>query len=161
MDTHAPLERPDAISGIQSKQKHCLFCGQFFKSDPRVGDRQVACANSACRRRRKQAAQHDWVRRNPDYFRGRSAETRAWRLKNPGYQKAWRARRRLEIQDEMPGNSSIITMHLAITDKDLRVEIQDEIRRQKVMGYGFLVVGRPREIQDEIALQTPLEHRPP
>lgn len=152
MDTHAcSIDRPDEISGNQSHKKHCQFCGRFFKPDPRIGDRQISCKSEVCRRRRKQRSQCDWSAKNPGYFHGRYEATRAWRLNNPEYQKARRRRRRLEIQDEIPMNSSIITLHLAVTDGCLKVEIQDEIRRQKALGRGFLVAGRPREIQDEIA----------
>ncbi len=53
--------------------KKCLFCGRYFKPDPRVGQNQKACFRDCCKRARKQLAQNDWLRRNPDYFRGRSA----------------------------------------------------------------------------------------
>ena len=155
-----PHDHSDEISGSQSQQKHCQFCGRFFRPDIRVGERQIACARDECRRLRRRKAQREWVAKNPGYYCGRSAETTAWRLANPGYQAA-RRRRLVELQDEIPCNSSIITIHLAITDKTLKVELQDEIRRQKSLGHGFIVAGRGRELQDEIAQQTLSAHIPP
>ena len=151
MNTH---DQPDVILDSKSQQKKCQFCGRFFRPDSRVGKRQIACSREICRKLRKQKAQRTWLAGNPDYFKGRSLETKAWRLNNPDYQRTWRQRRRREIQDKMSCNSSIITMHLAIMDASLKVEIQDEIRRQNALGRGFVVAGRLREMQDKIDPQT-------
>lgn len=113
-----------------------------------------------CHKKRRQTAQQRWTEKNPGYFKGRSDVVREWRSRHPDYQRTWRAQRR-EIQDEIPCKSSMITIHLAIVDEDLKVEIQDKIRQQKALGVGFLVAGRAREIQDEIAPQTMMAHTPP
>jgi len=59
--------------------KRCLFCGRYFKPDPRVGQNQKVCFRDCCKRARKQLAQNDWFRRNPDYFRGRYWYVKQWR----------------------------------------------------------------------------------
>ena len=138
---------------------HCQFCGRFFRADRRVGTKQKSCSRSECRKKRKQATQQLWARNNPDYFKGRSEVVREWRAKNPDYQRLWRVRRR-EIQDAMPMKSRIISVDLAVMDKRLQTEIQDTIRRLKACGRGFLVLGRAREIQDEIASSLPMNTMP-
>ena len=79
-----PIGRPRVI-------KSCYFCGRYFRTDPRVGERQKACRREPCRKARKILAQHRWTERN---FRGRYS-----------YVKEWRARRKAAaqpmIQDEM------------------------------------------------------------
>jgi hypothetical protein len=66
------------------------------------------------------------VKANPDYFRGRSDNTRTWRKAHPGYQKAWRAKGRAlkdcfaaprrdcfaEIQDESPPPEAVKSIRL-------------------------------------------------
>ena len=75
--------------------KKCLFCGRYFKPDPRVGQNQKACFRDCCKRARKQLAQNDWLRRNPDYFRGRYWYVKQWR------QRRKELARRQMIQDEI------------------------------------------------------------
>jgi hypothetical protein len=113
-----------------------------------------------CRKKRKHSAQARWLQKNPGYFKGRSEVVREWRSRHPDGQRLWRTKRR-ELQDEIPRKSSIITIHLAVMDQGLKVELQDEIRRQRALGMGFLIAGRARELQDEMAPQTSMAHTPP
>jgi hypothetical protein len=39
----------------------------MFRPDPRVGDRQRACAEEHCRRQRRAQTQRSWRSRNPSY----------------------------------------------------------------------------------------------
>lgn len=136
------MTHPEAISP-DSQRPHCQFCGRFFCPDPRVGARQKSCGQTECRKKRKQAAQLRWTQNNPDYFKGRCDVVREWRSRHPDGQRKWRAKQR-EMQNQVPCNASIVTMRLAIMDPGLKNELQDEIRRQKAQGTGFLVAGRTR-----------------
>ena len=65
---------------IYSKKTHaCKYCGQFFKPDKRLGDRQKSCGKESCRKKRKKENQESWCKRNPAYFNGRYANTKEWR----------------------------------------------------------------------------------
>lgn len=125
-------------------QSRCLFCGCFFKPDPRQGDRQKACSKDVCRRRRKKQAQIEWVAKNSGYFNGRYHNVKAWRKEHPDHQKSWRIRRRLEIQDTITSDFPIITLHLATTVRRFS-EIQDTIRRGSALKRGLVVYGRLTE----------------
>lgn len=61
--------------------KRCLFCGQYFTPDYRVRQRQKACSNPACKKKRKKTAQDAWVKKNPGYFTGRYPYVKAWKEK--------------------------------------------------------------------------------
>ncbi len=91
-----------------------------------MGDRQKSCSQKGCKQRRKRASQKNWVKANPEYFHGRYEETRRWRVKNPGYQKAWRAKRR-EIQDEIHPASPMRIIRFVVLAKLFKAEIQDKI----------------------------------
>lgn len=121
--------------------KKCLFCGRYFKPDPRVGQNQKACFRDCCKRARKQLAQNDWLRRNPDYFRGRY-----W------YVKQWRQRRkelvqRQMIQDERPVQKAlshpIYKLIFLMPGGLKRQMIQDEILFQRLDKKTFMATGRP------------------
>ena len=119
--------------------KRCLFCGRFFVPDPRVGERQKACAREACKRERKAVAQRAWCEKNPGYFQGRYP-----------YVKQWRQQKKLSsggasqgvIQDKIPLSKPCLRLILVVP-ADKAGMIQDEIllRRQSrrtfvADGYG-------------------------
>ena len=116
--------------------KRCLFCGQFFIADPRVGDRQKACHREPCKQKRKRVAQHRWCENNPGYFQGRYP-----------YVKQWRERRKSSetsspgmIQDKIPLLKPCLRLILVIPgDKDGM--IQDEIRLRRQSRRTFVADG--------------------
>ena len=66
------------------KKKPCCICGHWFEPDPRAGARQKACGKPECQRQRHQRADRAWRARNPDYdrdhrlrLRVRAAEAKA------------------------------------------------------------------------------------
>ena len=69
----------------------CLFCGTFFRGDPRNARHQKYCSAPACRKASKTASHRTWLAKaeNLDYFRGPENVVRvqAWRAAHPGY---WR-----------------------------------------------------------------------
>ena len=134
-------------------QKRCVYCGCFYNPDPRAGNRQKTCKKEECRKKRKNEAQKKWSAANPDYFRGRYENTKEFRKKHPEYQREYRARRKIqvEIQDKIPLKNPITIIRLAVPDKWLKNEIQDEIRLVKQCGCGCYVAGIGGEIQDDIA----------
>jgi hypothetical protein len=102
----------------------------------RVGDRQKACKSLACRGKRKQEAQRQWLEKNPGYFRGRY-----------DYVKEWRRRRRTDhelpgkmIQDEIPSSKPMQTYVLLIPEVKTGM-IQDEIILRRLDNNTFAAYG--------------------
>jgi hypothetical protein len=79
--------------GIWVLGKRCLYCPRWFEPDSRQGDRQKACGKKKCLRARKEAAQVQFLKNNPDYFQGlaHGLQQKKWLAKNPGYLRAYRA----------------------------------------------------------------------
>lgn len=48
-------------------KKRCSECPKMFRPDPRVKDRQVACGEEACQRKRRAKTQASWRSRNRSY----------------------------------------------------------------------------------------------
>jgi len=101
---------------------------------------QKSCQNPTCRAKRKRESHKRWLEANPNYFKGRYSEVKAWRKKHPDYQRLWRKKVR-EIQDEILPEKPVRTMVLVIPDNILQNEIQDEIRLVRQCGCGFYVAG--------------------
>ena len=117
--------------------KRCLFCGQFFVPDPRVGDRQKACHREPCKKKRKTAAQRRWCEKNPGYFAGRYPYVRQWReqekLASGGPPSGM-------IQDKRALSKPCLRLILLIpADKD--GVIQDEIRLRRQSRRTFVADG--------------------
>jgi len=119
--------------------KRCLFCGQFFIPDPRVGDRQKACHREPCKKKRKAVAQRRWCENNPGYFQGRYPYVKQWRQQRkslPGGSGLGM------IQDKIPLSKSLLRLILLIPgDKDRMIQDKILLRRQSrstfvADGYG-------------------------
>ena len=126
--------------------KHCEFCGRFFVPDPRIGNRQRACARPECKDTRKRASKRAWLARETPggYFAGRYS-----------YVKEWRNRRRQEmgsvIQDEIPSAKPVVKLVFWVPVSRLSM-IQDEITLRRIVGSTFAATGVSRRmIQDTIA----------
>ena len=128
------------MEATRRRQKRCAYCGRYYKPDPRARQVQRSCQNPTCRAKRKRGSQRKWVEANPDYFKGRYSEVKAWREKHPDYQRLWRKKAR-EIQDKIPPEKPVRTMVLVIPDDMLQNEIQDEIRLVRQCGCGSYVAG--------------------
>lgn len=132
---------------MTEQTKCCEICGVSFEPDPRVGIRQKACFAPSCQHERKRRSHAAWVIQNPDYFKGRYPNTKAWLEAHPGYLRAWRQERRAagrpDIQDKLTCLKSIPTSELSdiqdkltscfqrnlpYEDNCLDVDIQDELR---------------------------------
>lgn len=94
--------------------KRCLFCGKYFTPDDRVKERQKACFNPECKKKRKKTAQDAWVHKNPGYFTGRYPYVKEWR------------KNKAMIQDEMPHTKQPQRLTFLIPD-DMVQMIQDKI----------------------------------
>jgi hypothetical protein len=128
------------MEAIQREQKRCVYCGRYYKPDPRTRKTQKSCPEAACRAKRKRQSQRKWTEANPDYFQGRYEKVKQWRERHPDYQRLWRKRVR-EIQDKIPPPEPVRRMVFVIPEKMLQSEIQDEIRLVRQSGCGFYVPG--------------------
>ena len=100
--------------GVFTVTKRCLFWGQFFVPDHRVKQRQKACSNPECKKKRKKASQDAWVKNNPGYFTGRYPYIKLWRQKKK------------TIQDEITPPKRLEKLILLIPGNMIRM-IQDKI----------------------------------
>ena len=133
------------------EQKHqggerCLYCGKFFR--PR--QRQKACLDPECQKKRKQAQERKWLEgfREKDgkgYGSGSYDRIRQWREANPGYQRKWRAKRRREIHNADLAAEPIkpVLLRLRIPSALRLSEIQTLTLRLTRSGRDFLVDGGP------------------
>ena len=128
-------------------QKRCVYCGRYYRPDPRARKVQKSCRDPLCRSKRKRESQKRWVEQNPGYFKGRYVNVKEWRKHHPDYQRLWRKKRR-EIQDEIARSEPTRTMLLVIPEKMLKNEIQDEIRLVRQCGCGFYVAGGKEALRD-------------
>jgi hypothetical protein len=128
------------MEATKNGPKRCVYCGRYYRPDPRARRIQKSCQDATCRAKRKRESQRRWVEANPDCFKGRYSEIKAWREKHPDYQRLWRKRVR-EIQDKIPPSEPVRKMVLVIPEKMLQNEIQEEIRLVRQCGCGVYVTG--------------------
>ena len=143
------------------EQHKCLFCGAFFRADPRNARHQNYCSEPGCRRVSKAASRRAWLAKaeNQDYFRGPEnvARVQAWRAEHPGY---WR---RPKGQRGMPPDAPLALQDLCplqaieIVD-DCKNEppaaLQDLLLYQPAVLIGFIAQFTGSTLQDDIARST-------
>lgn len=69
-------------------RKRCQNCNKLFTPRPQC-KRQAFCHEVECRKESKRVSQQKWSDKNPDYWKGRTANTQQWRRNHPGY---WRSK---------------------------------------------------------------------
>jgi hypothetical protein len=102
--------------------KVCIICQENFIPDPRVGDRQKVCKKTYCKLQRKKLAQHNWLRQNPGYFKGRYLQLKDQILANKKQTAQFRTKACSGIQDKLTSNQNKI-----LTALEYLMSIQDEI----------------------------------
>jgi hypothetical protein len=120
--------------------KRCKFCGRYFTPDKRVGDRQKACKRKECQRARKQLAQSNWVKKNPNYFKGRYEYIKEWRAKKKNEQKQQDKRENV-IQDEISASKPLYKLIFLVPGGIAENMIQDVVifkkhNRRTFVRYG-------------------------
>jgi len=136
----------------------CLFCGMFFRADPRNARHQKYCSGADCRKASKVASRRAWLAKpeNLDYFRGPENVLRVqvWRAAHPGY---WRRPAGtgaatpavpVALQDLCPAQAiEIIDASPTLPEPAL----QDLFRDQPAVLIGFIAQFTGSALQDDIA----------
>ena len=130
-----------------STTKICKYCGKIFTPDPGAGDRQKCCGSPACK------AEHNWRKKNPEYFKGRyKSYLKPWLEKYPGYLKAYRRRKKLQAQNDIQDEIFLLRIqrlkHHGARKKN---DIQDELTSIFLINM-FKLSGYVCDIQDESSL---------
>jgi len=126
------------------KKKRCCICRKMFRPDPRVGERQRACGDTACQRKRRTQSQA------------------GWRSRNLSYQKSYRTRRRAaRAQDAERGESAPppplrLPPELASFPWDLAQAAFGFTGGEILALLGLLLVRLVHEVKDERFAETPL-----
>lgn len=129
-----------------SLSKICEICHQPYKPDVRIGDRQRVCKKIKCQQARKHRAQQAWLKKNPDYFKGRYPQLKEQiiarqRKLNHNKTKAFgnALKTTTTIQDELTMfNHNVLAILLRTTP------IQDEITTK------FIIINR--QLQQLVAM---------
>lgn len=132
------------------KRKRCCYCKSLFIPDPRVGQRQKTCGDHLCQKAHKAQNNARWRKRNPDYARNDYPRLKEWLDQHPGYLKEYRQ----TYPEYVKKNRE--AQRLRDRSKKLRLDIQDEIKRQAPEITNQLWHLPHLDIQDEIPVK-PLE----
>lgn len=114
--------------------KKCIYCGRYFKPDPRAGKRQKACFRAECKQRRKREAQENWKKNNPQVLKNHYQDyVKVWRKNNLEKKQA-------TIRINKPGNISLEKLVLFIPAGKAEM-IRDEIHLKMVAPQTFVAYG--------------------
>lgn len=118
--------------------KRCLFCGRYYNPDKRVRNPK-ACFREQCKKARKQLAQSNWCKNNPNYFKGRYWYVKQWRKK---HKKKALDRKISDDTRRVLDKSSIYRMILLIPGRFRDRMIQDEILLKRIGRSTFIACGQ-------------------
>jgi len=132
-------------------RRRCPFCRRWFRSHPRLKQRQKTCGRPDCRQKQKRKSNQQWRTEHPDYFRGayehqkeiygtRFDYRRRYRQQHPDYVqrnaafvRKWRQRLRpapvsstspdlhVTIESE---KTSLCIAHVSSTSRDIFVTLE-------------------------------------
>ncbi len=74
------------------RKKRCPFCKERFWPHPRVKDRQRACREPECQKKRRAQTQKAWREKNRDYWKARRLQQRLAQAKEAEKRTAERVR---------------------------------------------------------------------
>ena len=107
-------------------QKICIFCHKPFTPNPKTKDRQYACSEYECQRKRQAQNQADWLKNNPvDYQQWYIIYGKPYREKNPNYQREHRAKRKNKLPGKREKSNKIAQLLLPFP-----VESQNEKKEE-------------------------------
>lgn len=146
---------------VRPEDHNCLFCGTFFRADPRNAKHQKYCFEPSCRKASKAASRRAWLVKaeNQDYFRGPEnvARVQSWRAAHPGYWRRPRGQRgatpevALALQDLCP----MQPVEIAEDSQSVpEPALQDLWRDQPAVLIGFIAQFTGSTLQDDIARST-------
>lgn len=142
-------------------QHKCLFCGAFFRADPRNARHQKYCSEPNCRKASKAGSRRAWLAKaeNQNYFRGPEnvARVQAWRASHPGYWRRAKGERcetpgaPVALQDLCPAQA----IEIADDSQGVRQPaLQDLLLDQPAVLIGFIAQFTGSTLQDDIARST-------
>lgn len=164
------------------RRKRCRFCGELFLPNPRLKGRQIACAKKSCQKARKKRNQENWLKPQPDYFKGRYPNTKRWLGDHPGYLAEYRRRNpervrqdnearkkrhlrakkaRADIQVAISLQDSIFKRVTPVLASLGSADIQDSLLRQIIVASTLSAHLAGADIQDSIAPGNPRRYPPP
>jgi len=129
------------------KHQKCEICGRDFSPDRRIGSRQKVCSNLACQQERCYRAQKNWLKKNPNYFKGRYQELkekikeRSTKIENA---ESHKDNHQQNIQDEITISKNKLLPIMAKLDK-----FQDEIS-SRITSIKLHFSAIADDIQDEL-----------
>jgi hypothetical protein len=135
-----PADIPSMHKSKHRNTKRCDICQRYFRPDPRVGERQQACARTECQRKRKQRQEKRWREQHPDAV-ATYEDVREWRKRNPNYQRQWRAKRRSEIKTQYRPQTPVKSIRLHLRVSQPLGEIKTQYFRVSRSGTGLWVNG--------------------
>jgi len=111
---------------MDKAHSNCCCCGKIFTPNPKLGKRQKTCGRKACKKELNRQNQTQWRTRNSDYHKGRYPYLKTWLIKQPGYLKQWRKKRR-DIQNSISPPSPLKSIRCLIPVNLLKSDIQNSI----------------------------------
>ncbi|MBI4801003.1 MAG: hypothetical protein HY796_00600 [Elusimicrobia bacterium] len=126
-------------------KKRCRYCRDWFIPDPRT-PHQKTCSKPACRKKRIEQAQKNWVKKNPYYFGNDYMRVKQWLKAHPGYLAKYRAAHPEYVAKDNQ-NRGLRRQRL----KRRSADIQDTFRLKLAGIIGLLTRPVCADIQENIA----------
>lgn len=126
------------------RKKRCIICKDWFRPYSRARDPKV-CRRKRCRQRRHDQLRRRWRIKNPDYFKGRYANTKLWLQGHPGYLKQYR-----KLHPDYVAADNRRRRRRRSRREERNADIQERLRRREL---GRIRGLRGADIQESLRLR--------